>query len=306
MKLSSRSNHRRLVLTALASIIVVIGCKTQYETSSEKFVPAEKASIERGKMLVQSSCAGCHYDPNTKHLSGKQFATPKIFGKVYTANLTQSSTQSPLSKYTEADFVYLMRTGISKEGHFITYMLRPNMSDADVSSMWAYLHSSDSDVQPVNAVAGTTNLNFLGNMGSVFLGKPLPYRSHVAAVDESNKVAYGRYLVDNIGCYHCHSKKGMLSLNAGNPEQTKGYLAGGRRFKMPNGVIRGANITNEKYTGIGDYTKEDFRKAVLQAVDKNGRKLQPPMKAFHYLSNRESDAIFAYIQSLGPTRHEVQ
>jgi hypothetical protein len=143
-------------------------------------------------------------------------------------------------------------------------------------------------------------------MGKVFLGKPLPYRNSVPAVNEQEQISYGRYLVDNIGCYHCHSKKGMLSLNHGNPEDTKGYLAGGRKFRMPDGVIRGPNITIDRETGIGSFTREEFRRATLEGIDKNGNRLQPPMKAFHHMSSKESDAIYAYIQSLRPVRHKVK
>ena len=304
MKFSYKINTRKVIIASLTGILIAAGCKT-YQTTTDNFDGASLASVNRGQMLVQSSCAGCHADPQTHHLSGKQFPTPGIFGKVYAANLTKSKSHGVLTKYTLADLAYLMRTGITKDGKFMTYMLRPNMSNEDVAAMWAYFQSDDADVQPVDAVPGTTNLNFLGHMGAIFLGSPLPYRSRVAQVNENDAVAHGRYLVDNIGCYHCHSKKGMMSLNHERPEQTKGYMAGGRKFKMPEGKIRGSNITMDKETGIGNYSREEFRNAVLRAVDEGNKKLRPPMKAFHYMTDKEADAIYAYIQTLAPVNHEV-
>jgi hypothetical protein len=304
MKFSHKVSFRKAIIVSLTGVFVATGCKT-YKTTTDNFDGGILASVDRGRMIVQGSCAGCHADPQTHHLSGKQFPTPGIFGKVYAANLTQSKSHGVLTKYTLADLAYLMRTGITKDGKFMTYMLRPNMSNEDVAAMWAYLHSDDVHVLPVDLVPGTTNLNFLGHMGAIFLGSPLPYRPDVPHVNENDAVAYGRYLVDNIGCYHCHSKKGMMSLNHERPEQTKGYMAGGRMFKMPDGKIRGSNITMDKETGIGNYSKEEFRNAVLRAMDEENKKLRPPMKAFHHMTDKESDAIYAYIQTLAPVKHAV-
>ena len=81
-------------------------------------------------------------------------------------------------------------------------------------------------------------------------------------------------------------------------------MAGGRKFKMTSGTVRGENITMDKATGIGNYTKEDFRRAVLQCIDEKGRKLSPPMEAFP-MTDKEADAIFAYIKTLPAKEHKV-
>lgn len=233
-------------------------------------------------------------------------STPGIAGKVYTANLTQSATHSEMTAYNEREFAYLMRTGVARDGHYIPYMPRPYMSDADISAMYAYLHSSDDAVQAHDAVAGLTNLSLIGHMGSILLPKPIPFKATVSGEDPNDAVAYGRYLVYNIGCYECHSKKGPMSIKHKHPEETRGYMAGGRKFKMPDGDIHGSNITMDAATGIGNYTEADFRNAVLNATDKNGKKLRPPMKAFHLLSEKEADAIYAYIKTLPSVRHDAQ
>ena len=97
-----------------------------------------------------------------------------------------------------------------------------------------------------------------------------------------------------------------MSMNYMHPEQTKGYMAGGRKFKMPTGIVRGANITMDPETGIGNFTKDDFRDAVLHAKDPSGKTLRPPMEAFHHMSDKETDAIYAYLQTLMPQKHKVK
>jgi len=301
MIVNKYSSH--LLNAIFSAALFMVGCKTHFETQSTGFTANKEANVERGKMLVMSSCAGCHYDPSTKALTGMQYMeTPKIAGKMFSANLTHSKI-SPFGKYNDAEFAYLLRTGIARDGHFIPYMLRPNMSDEDISAILAFLRSDDPVVQANDHVAGKTHLNLIGKMGKPFLGKPLPYQAHIASPDKNDAVAYGRYLVDNIGCYHCHSAG--RKLDEMHPGKTKGYMAGGRKFKMPNQTVKGANITMDKATGIGNFSKEDFRNAVLHAKDKDGSKLAPPMEAFP-MTDKEADAIFAYIQTLPAKKHDVK
>lgn len=294
---------KKIILFGITGLIIAAGCKTHFPSTTHSFTAGKNADVARGRMLVMSSCAGCHYDPATRSLTGMRYQeTPKIAGKVFSANLTQSKAHSPVPHYSDAEFAYLIRTGIARDGHFIPYMLRPNMADEDISAILAFLRSDDDVVKANDHIPGKTKLSLIGKMGKPFLGKPLPYTEHIAAADMDNKIAYGKYLVDNIGCYHCHSEG--KKLNELQPEKTKGYMAGGRKFKMPSGMIRGANITMDKETGIGNFTQEDFRKAVLECMDKNGRKLSPPMEAFP-MSTKEADAIFAYIKTLPAKKHRI-
>ena len=108
-----------------------------------------------------------------------------------------------------------------------------------------------------------TKLSLLGKIGTSIAGKPLPYKRNVPRPDEKDMVATGRYLVDNIGCFHCHSKS-ITSLNYMEPEESKGYMAGGMKWKIDGEKIYASNITPHTETGIGKYTKEDFRMAVRE------------------------------------------
>jgi mono/diheme cytochrome c family protein len=138
------------------------------------------------------------------------------------------------------------------------------------------------------------------------MAKPVPYKADVKLPSDGNHVAMGYYLVDNLGCFHCHSKK-LTSLNYQYPDQTKGYLAGGIKFKGENEtMVRAANITPDKNTGIGDYTQEQFLRAMKEGITPDGGKLKPPMPKFKMLRNEEINDIYAYLQTVPAKVHAIK
>ncbi|MEO6630927.1 MAG: hypothetical protein ABIN13_04370, partial [Mucilaginibacter sp.] len=177
------------------------------------------------------------------------------------------------------------------------------MADEDINDIIVFLRSNDQAVSAADTTVGLTHYSLIGKAYLGFKANPAPYRADVKRPSDNDEIALGRYLVDNVGCYHCHSKS-LKSLNSVSPEQTKGYLAGGATLKGANDMdIQASNITPDKNTGIGDYTKEDFRKAVKEGESPT-RKLKPPMEEFKYLTNKEVDAIYAYIMTV-PAKYNV-
>jgi hypothetical protein len=183
-------------------------------------------------------------------------------------------------------------------------MLRPNLADEDINAIITFLRSNDPSVAPENKTIGVTHLNLLGKIGTSYLGKPATYATGLKRPSEQDKVATGRYWVDNIGCYHCHSKS-FTSLNYVHPEESKKYLEGGLKFKGPaDSKIYASNLTPDKETGIGNYTNEQFRKAVKEG-EAPDRKLHPPMPQFQHLTDEQLDAIYSYLQSIPPKVNKI-
>ena len=85
-------------------------------------------------------------------------------------------------------------------------MLRPNMADQDLNDIIAYLRSDDPAVSAADTTIGVTHFTLIGKMAMNMMAKPLPYNTGIKKPAESDSIAAGRYLVDNIGCFHCHSK----------------------------------------------------------------------------------------------------
>ena len=100
---------------------------------------------------------------------------------------------------------------------------------------------------------------------------------------ETDLIKQGEYLARAGDCVACHTAKG------GKP------FAGGLPMETPIGVIYSTNITPDK-TGLGDYSFEDFDKAVRHGIAKNGSTLYPAMPYPSYARVRDSDmqALYAY------------
>ncbi len=100
---------------------------------------------------------------------------------------------------------------------------------------------------------------------------------------EAELVKQGEYLARAGDCVACHTAKG------GKP------FAGGLPMETPIGVIYSTNITPDK-TGLGDYSFEDFDKAVRHGVAKNGSTLYPamPYPSYARVSDSDMQALYAY------------
>ena len=103
-------------------------------------------------------------------------------------------------------------------------------------------------------------------------------------------VAQGEYLTRVGNCMACHTVQG------GAP------FAGGRGIETPFGVVYSSNLTPDKATGLGAWTSAEFWRAMHNGRSKDGRLLYPafPYTSYTHVTREDSDAIFAYLQSLPP------
>lgn len=230
---------------------------------------------------------------------------PKFMGKIYSANLTNDAAHGILKDYTDAQLAYLLKTGISNKGKFIPYMVKPTMADEDLNDIIVYLRSGDEPLKTDGKDPGDSKISGLGKLATKFSGKPIPEKCGIPNPDENNAIAYGGYLVDIVGCYHCHSRS-ILSLNYTEPEKSKGYMAGGMKWKIDGQRVYASNLTPDVKTGIGDYSSAEFLKAVHEKIADDGRKLQPPMPKYPHLTEKQANAIYAYLMSLSAKQHKLK
>src|ERR1700704_1165290 len=101
---------------------------------------------------------------------------------------------------------------------------------------------------------------------------------------DSALVARGEYVARASDCIACHT-----AVN-GKP------FAGGLKFDTPIGAIYSSNITPDANTGIGSYTFEEFDRALLEGVKKNGDSMYPavPYPSYARLSSDDVHALYAY------------
>ena len=279
-----------------------------FNTTTDQFTASKTPeSFERGKNLTFTICGGCHYDRTLNKFVGKHLNDlPKIAGTLYSANLTHSTKHGIPPHYTDAELFYLLKTGIGKDGRFMPYMMRPMMADEDINDIIVFLRSDDPAMASADTTVGKTHINFIGKIGLRYLSKPQPYNKGVPRPNENDAVGYGRYLVAIVGCYHCHSQKARW-LNYLDAEKTKGYLSGGMKLKDPQGKrLYGPNLTPDKQTGIGNFSEENFQKAVKEGMTPSGRKLSPPMPKFSHLTDQQVHAIYSYLMQLSPVHHVIK
>jgi mono/diheme cytochrome c family protein len=106
----------------------------------------------------------------------------------------------------------------------------------------------------------------------------------------------GEYLVALGDCVACHTEPGGER------------FAGGLPVATPFGTILSANITPDKDTGIGGWTADQFYRAMHEGVDDEGKHLYPafPYNYYTKVTREDSDAMFAYLRTLKPVKHDFE
>jgi mono/diheme cytochrome c family protein len=103
-------------------------------------------------------------------------------------------------------------------------------------------------------------------------------------------VARGEYLAHAGDCVSCHT----------GPEGK--LFAGGHAMNTPFGTIYTTNLTPDREHGIGKWTADQFYHAVHTGRGPDGGLYYPamPFGSFTKVTRADSDAIFAYLQSVPP------
>ena len=98
----------------------------------------------------------------------------------------------------------------------------------------------------------------------------------------------GAYLAKVGNCAGCHTERG------GKP------YAGGLGIDTPFGAVYATNLTPDTATGIGNWTRADFWRAMHHGQSKDGRLLYPafPYTSYTLVTRNDSDALFAHLKSL--------
>jgi mono/diheme cytochrome c family protein len=120
----------------------------------------------------------------------------------------------------------------------------------------------------------------------------IPAASEADWAATPENIARGAYLARAGDCIACHTARGGAA------------YAGGRALETPFGRMYGPNITPDRETGIGAWSADDFWNALHNGKSRDGRLLYPAFPYTNYtkVTRADSDALFAYLQSLAPQR----
>jgi cytochrome c2 len=297
-----------LILIA-ATVIHFRGIPTYEVTAIDHEVASTPEQIEAGKKFVVTLCAGCHMNRETGKLTGKQMLDiPSEFGTIYSPNITQDDDYG-IGTWTNGDLLRLLRTGVKKDGKYAPpYMAKlPKMADQDLDAIIAFLKSDDPLMQAVATADKASEPSFLVKLLSNVAFKPLPMPTEeIPMPDTADVVGYGKYLAHNFDCYSCHSAD-FKSIDVLNPSKSKGYFGGGNPTLNEEGqVILTRNLTPDKETGIGNWTKEAFTSAVKSGAVDGQQGLRYPMIPYSLLTDYEVSCIYDYLQTIPAISNKLE
>jgi mono/diheme cytochrome c family protein len=303
-------------------ILIVIGIGIYVKTALPHVGPAPEMTIERtperierGKYLANSVtiCMDCH---STRDWS--KFAGPMLpdsiggGGEVFDQHMgfpgrfiAKNITPYAIGNWTDGEVYHAITTGVNKKGEalfpLMAYHRFGRMDEEDVKSIIAYIRM----LAPVKRDIPAREVDFPFS----FIINTIPKKvAHQKIPPQTNLVAYGEYIINAAGCVECHSK-----MEKGSPIPGSEF-GGGMEFKQPAGVAISANITMDKETGIGTWTKESFIRRFKTFTDSNyvartieREKLNTPMPWAMYATMNEKDleAIYAYLQTVKPIKNKV-
>jgi mono/diheme cytochrome c family protein len=120
------------------------------------------------------------------------------------------------------------------------------------------------------------------------------------AAGDDGLVERGAYLFRAALCAECHTT------DEGAP------LAGGRPIESPFGTFYSSNITPDPEHGIGDWSDDDFVRALREGVSPDGRHYYPafPYTSYTRLTRDDLLALKAYLDTVPPVaepnrRHDL-
>ncbi len=123
------------------------------------------------------------------------------------------------------------------------------------------------------------------------------------------RLARGRYLtLGLLGCENCHSRKDWSKHGAPMLPGTEfaGQVLEGLITGFP-GVPTVPNITPDHETGGGDWTDDQFARAIREGIKHDGSTLFPmmPYSEYKLLSDEDVESVVVYLRSLPAVRNVV-
>jgi mono/diheme cytochrome c family protein len=297
-----------LCVVVVAAIFVSVGIAKSPSNDG-----VQQRRLARGKYLVEgpAHCFGCHSEADVAHGTDQPVPGRKGAGQVVDADLSKAigilppyrvvcpnitpDQETGAGTWPDELIVRALRQGIGHDGRtlfpLMPYRNFAGLSDEDLTSVIAYIRS----IPAVRNPLPKTNLPppLLASLTTL----PVPGPVHP---DLSSAEKRGEYLVRVGNCSTCHTPVDQKMQPLPNM-----YLAGGRTFPTPWGVITSANITSDA-SGISYYTKQKFIE-VIRTAHVGARKLNPLMPASYFRNMTDEDLgnIFAFLRSIPPVRHRV-
>lgn len=282
----------------------------------ELTIEATPERLIRGEYLATSvvGCIDCHSKRDFSRFGGPiDFATAGQGGELFGSQMGfpgeyYSSNISPfaIGNWTDGELFRAITTGVSKDGRalfpIMPYPHFAKMDKEDIYSIIAYIRT----LEPVEFTPPKSVSSFPMN----FIINTIPQPAAFTTVPPQEElIKYGEYMTNAALCMDCHTQqvKGQYVMDK--------YMAGGFEFPMPTGgIVRSANITPDKKSGIGNWTEQQFiaRFKMYSDSSYSAPKINPgefntmmPWAYYTHMKEEDLKAIFTYLQSIQPIENVV-
>lgn len=299
-------------LIAFIGIIAIVVSLKSAPEAPDLDIELTQERIERGEYLVKnvSGCAHCHSPAQKGEISwavrenfdlsgGPTFGSQmKLPGELRPANLTPHY----LKDFTDGEIYRAIVNGWGLDGRamfpIMPYTNYSQMDTEDIYSIIAYLRS----VPAVESEHKESKLNFPVNIiAKMFFDRET---KHQKIPPKSDKVAYGKYLVNASGCGDCHTP---MPSDGGPPIEGE-YLNGGHYMNDVDGkeyLVK--NITPHE-DGLKNINEEEFiqlfkRFTPSSSTMGDGKKFPAnlmPWEVYAGMTRDDLSSIFAYLQTVEP------
>ncbi len=280
-----------------------------YPATAPRWVPApSRQEVLRGQQLALQgdaalkipACSTCH----GQALTGILPETPGLLG------LPRDYLNAQLGAFRNGQRPAPTRNARDNAPHCMA-LVAQRLKAADVAAVSGWLATQ---ALPANtqAVARQTPapgiLHGPGDLGGLVCAKPpstapatpiasvavptstipSPPTRMANASQLTSEIQRGAYLARVGNCLACHSQQGGAA------------YAGGRAIATPFGPIFSSNLTPDKTTGLGGWSKSDFWQAMHHGQSRSGRLLYPafPYPNFTHITRQDADALFVFLQEL--------
>lgn len=268
-------------------IASIAGCTSCHTPLKAEYGNPQSLTLEQIQTIAFNDLEASDQD---KLMGGGRAFDLGPAGVIFTRNITPDE-ETGIGTWSNDQIKIAIKTGIDNEGKLLfpvmPYHVYNSMADTDVEAVVAYLRSVNAVNNPVPEPTVSTE------------GMPSPpYQTGILAPDASDPAARGAYLVNSvIGCTDCHTP---VDPTTGAPQMDK-YLAGRQPYEGPWGIVYGGNITPDEETGIGSWTDEEVKRAIVSGVGKDGRRLiLMPWYAYANLTAEDANAVVYYLKNVLP------
>ncbi|MCC7008176.1 MAG: cytochrome C [Acidobacteria bacterium] len=303
------------VIVALAAGGAVFVALRQHLTFDAPYPDVTASSdpdvIARGRYIVRDAapCASCHGDPSQReaYFGGADVALSGGFvfdippGRFYTRNLTPDP-DTGLGRVSDRAIARAVRYGVGHDGRaLLPFMEMQGLADDDLVAVVSYLRT----LAPVRHSVPPHEYTLLGKViRATVLANPVgPASTPPSRAPRGATIEAGRYLAESVTlCWACHTQRSQMTGALIGPKfgGATDFIESddpGRSWSPPN-------LTSDPETGrVGILSEDDWVKRFRmgQVIPRSPM----PWQAFSRLSEDDLRAIYRYLRTVPPVKHDV-